>query len=418
MSRKLAAVIAFLASVSSAATESEQTQVATGLRGPTLHFKTDGTFKLALFCDMHFGEDIMGKDSKSVDFEKSILKLESPDMVVIDGDASSNYAAPWCAVVNAFCKYWFQTNWKRFTEPLESAGVPYAYTLGNHDRIPGPHPGSDAGNETGYAVPDHWIISEDALNPHSLTQDGPQAIHGASNYVVPVLGSDGKPVAYVWLLDSSDNDCMGVKGWGCVYPDQVEWYRQTSKLLAAKDGRAVPGVMFHHIPLVEVSAAWNDLSVPVNGTKSEEVCCFSVNTGLFAAIKEVGNIWGVFHGHDHNNDFVALYQGVHIGYGRKSGHGGYGGVVANSPGSRIIELRQLPDGSVAWDTWIRLESGEKLIQTNATRSATPQPKCCGLAGTSRDYGADMQAAVQVCRVYDEAAACRTAVGLDSNVLSV
>lgn len=376
---------------------------------PSLQLKSDSTFKLALFCDMHFGEDVNKKDGKSVAFERKILGLERPNLVVIDGDASSNYAAPSCHG-NA-CKHWFLSNWKRFTSQMELAGVPYAYTLGNHDRIPGPSPGSEAGNETNYAVPDRWIIDEDMFNPHALAEDGPDSIHGASNYVLPVHSSDGKPVAYVWMLDSSDNNCMGTKGWGCVYPDQVEWYRQTSKQLADKDGKVLPGVMFHHIPLVEVNAAWNDATVEVNGTKGEDVCCFSVNTGLFEAIKEVGNIWGVFHGHDHNNDFVAYYQGVYIGYGRKSGYGGYGGKVADRPGSRIIELTY-KDGLVSWETWIRLDSGEKVVQGKASRGR-PQSKCCGMALSSAPQTpTDKVLASQVCRVFDEAAACRVAAGLD------
>lgn len=386
--------------------------------GPALRVKSDGTFKLALFCDMHFGEDTVVKDANSVNFERALLRLESPDLVVIDGDASSNYAAPACNADNAFCKDWFLTNWKRFTEPMETAGVPYAYTLGNHDRIPGPTPGTDPGNETSYAVPDHWITSQDSTNPHSLTQDGPQGIHGASNYVLPILGASGKPVAYVWLLDSSDNNCQGTTGWGCVYPDQVDWYRQTSKQLAQQDGRVLPGVMFHHIPLDEVNIAWNDPTVEVYGTKGEDVCCFSVNTGLFAAIKEAGNIWGVFHGHDHNDDFVALYQGVLIGYGRKSGHGGYGGAVANLAGSRIIQLKSLPDGSVAWETWIRQETGEKIVQTATQGTRGAQQECCGMSLASREYQGDVQAATQACRIDDEAAACRVAVGLDEKTINV
>lgn len=386
--------------------------VATAGARPTLQLKPDGTFRIALFCDMHFGEDVNVKDNKSANFERHIIELESPDLVVIDGDASSNYAAPKsCQILDMSCKSWFEKNWVRFTEPLETAGVPYAYTLGNHDRIPGISPGHTPGIETTYAVPDHWIMNKDETNPHSLTQDGPESIHGASNYVLPVLGSDGKPVAYVWLLDSSDNDCMGTKGWGCVYPDQVEWFKRTSQELAVKDGKALPGVMFHHIPLDEIIAAWNDPNVEVNGTKGEDVCCFSENTGLFQAVKDAGNIWGVFHGHDHNNDFVALYQGVFIGFGRKSGYGGYGGPVADQAGSRIIELTRRADGSVTWGTWIREDTGAKVVQAPSKRGAA-QHKCCGTSSNLAPQEKHLSAATQACRTLDDAAACRAASGLE------
>ncbi|EER02442.1 hypothetical protein Pmar_PMAR021900, partial [Perkinsus marinus ATCC 50983] len=49
---------------------------------------------------------------------------------------------------------------------------------------------------------------------------------------------------------------------------------------------------------------------------------------LFAAALSHG-VSGIFHGHDHNNDFLARIdttsQTIHVGYGRKSGYGGYGG---------------------------------------------------------------------------------------------
>lgn len=383
---------------------------------PTLRVKQDGSFKLALFCDMHFGEKVEN-DVASVAFEKTMIKLESPDLVVIDGDGSSNYAAPGsCQNATAECMEWFESNWRNFTAPLEAAGVPYAYTLGNHDRIPSAASSKDKpGDESHYAVSDHYIMHKDEANPHAMSTDGPSNIHGASNYVLPILGKDGKPAAYVWLLDSNDNNCEGVTGWGCVYPDQVKWFQDMSKQLIAKDGQVVPGVMFHHIPMDEALTAWNDDTIEVNGSKQEGICCGSKNTGLFQAMKDIGNIWGVFFGHDHNNDYIALYEGIRIGYGRKSGHGGYGGAVANRPGSRVIQLTEKPDGSVSWETWIREEAGGKIGQSKATRKPDG-PKCCGMADTQQstarwNYGSDMVAAAQACRAFDDSNACRVASGL-------
>ena len=124
---------------------------------------------------------------------------------------------------------------------MESKGVPYAYSLGNHDRIPGPN-GTVGGNESSYYVSDHWIMQFDyEVNDQTCSLDGPSSISGASNYVLPVLGQDDKPAFYVWIFDSSDNTCEGKSGWGCVYPDQVKWYRNMSAKLSAQDGRMVPG---------------------------------------------------------------------------------------------------------------------------------------------------------------------------------
>lgn len=59
-----------------------------------------------------------------------------------------------------------------------------------------------------------------------------------------------------------------------------------------------------------------------------------MNTGIIAAMKEMclfhyvvnnrNNMLGVFAGHDHNDDFNVLYEGIYLGYGRKTGYGNYG----------------------------------------------------------------------------------------------
>eukprot|EP00931_Biecheleriopsis_adriatica_P079016 TRINITY_DN52432_c0_g1_i1.p1 TRINITY_DN52432_c0_g1~~TRINITY_DN52432_c0_g1_i1.p1 ORF type:complete len:478 (-),score=52.00 TRINITY_DN52432_c0_g1_i1:81-1514(-) len=387
---------------------------------PTLSVKPDGSFRLALFCDMHFGE-AGNKDDHSVQFQHTMLKLESPDLVIIDGDASSNYASHYCPF-KIGCHEFFHKNWLRFTAPFEQVGIPYAYTLGNHDRIPwhvlGPaHPGGP-GFERDYAVTDHWIMQlDETYSAQSVTQDGPASIHGASNYVVPVLGLDGKPAFYIWLLDSSDNNCLGIQGWGCVYPDQVAWFKNKSRHLKEQDGRVVPGIMFHHIPLPELLDAWNTDTVEINGTAGEEVCCFSANTGLFSAIKEAGNIWGVFHGHDHNNDFITRYEGIVIGFGRKSGYGGYGGILADKPGSRIIDVQLAGDGSVSWSTRVRLESGEVPVQSPIPpERRLQQRECCGMAASwgtgTRDSATNLTLAIHACRTEDDANMCRIASGLE------
>lgn len=382
---------------------------------PTLKVGPDGSFRLAIFCDMHFGESL-DRDKKSIKFQHRMIELEKPDLVVIDGDASSNYASPACPD-DYLCQQFYQENWLKFTHALEKTSTPYAYTLGNHDRIPGLNetPGGP-GFERRYAVRDHWIMHlDESLSPMSTSKDGPEDIHGASNYVLPVLGLDGSPALYIWLLDSSDNNCLGIHGWGCVYPDQVDWFRRTSQALKRRDGKVIPGVMFHHIPLPELNDVWNNHDIEVNGTKAEEICCFSTNTGLFDAIVNESSILAVFHGHDHNNDFIARHEGVVIGFGRKSGYGGYGGLLADRPGSRIMEFRFPHHGAVTWETWIRLETGERLEQQPVPPSERPtSPGCCGkdaLAVKTDNYDSHIIDANRACRVHDDTNMCRIATGL-------
>ena len=73
------------------------------------------------------------------------------------------------------------------------------------------------------------------------------------------------------------------------------------------------------------------------GTKGEEVCCWSVNTGLFAALKEDSTVEWIVSGHDHNNDYYGNYDGINLAFGRKTGYGSYG-PAGMLHGARVFEV--------------------------------------------------------------------------------
>jgi 3',5'-cyclic AMP phosphodiesterase CpdA len=57
------------------------------------------------------------------------------------------------------------------------------------------------------------------------------------------------------------------------------------------------------------------------------ICCAALNTGLYAAMKEMNDIKALWVGHDHKNDFYGDFYGITLGYGRKTGYGGYGPAI-------------------------------------------------------------------------------------------
>jgi hypothetical protein len=120
---------------------------------------------------------------------------------------------------------------------------------------------------------------------------------------------------------------------------QIEWYRKWVSKKAAEDD-LVPAIAFIHIPLPEMITMWNYHSTLGSQGDWDGVCCSSLNTGLFAAFKEFGEVRAIVSGHDHANDFIGEYQGVLLGYGRKSGYGGYF-KTGWSHGSRIARSHLL-----------------------------------------------------------------------------
>lgn len=115
-----------------------------------------------------------------------------------------------------------------------------------------------------------------------------------------LLSSDYNTTAFnLWIFDSGQDDCEGHSGWGCVYPDQVQWYEDTAKALATVN-QLPDSYAFFHIPLQEFMQPSYSNS-QCKGMKDESISCSSYNTGLFQAAKAIGDIKGFYCGHDHDN---------------------------------------------------------------------------------------------------------------------
>ena len=115
-------------------------------------------------------------------------------------------------------------------------------------------------------------------------------------------------------------------------------------------GELLPALAFCHIPLPEFNDVWDFHTC--RGVKGETICCPLINTGLFAAMVEAGDVMGLFCGHDHLNDFIGEVHGIRLAFGRATGYGGYG-LEEFARGARMVRLRA---GEHAFDTWLRLRA--------------------------------------------------------------
>lgn len=293
-----------------------------------LRFRPDGTFKIAQFTDTHY---IHG-DARSDTVIKNIrhvMEAERPDLVMLTGDVI--YGKP------------AEQSLRDVLDAVAAFNVPFGIVFGNHD------------DEQGLDRAALLRIAQ--TYPTNVTRTEP-GIHGSSNYVLTLARHDGTDTAAViYAIDSNAySQIGGVKGYDYVRSDQVEWYRRTSRsLTAANGGTPRPAYAFFHIPLPEYSEAVADDEAPFIGTRKERVCAPALNSGLFAAMKECGDVRATFVGHDHSNDYAVLWHGILLAYGRYSG----GNTVYNDlpNGARLIELHE--DGQ-RFDTWVRLADGQVL----------------------------------------------------------
>lgn len=61
---------------------------------------------------------------------------------------------------------------------------------------------------------------------------------------------------------------------------------------------------------------------------------------MFAAMKEAGDVMGMFVGHDHDNDYAVMWKDILLAYGRFTGGNTEYNHLPN--GARIIVLDEVP----------------------------------------------------------------------------
>jgi len=97
------------------------------------------------------------------------------------------------------------------------------------------------------------------------------------------------------------------------------------------------------------------------GHKFDDVCCPRLNSGLLAAMVEMGDVVGAFVGHDHVNDFWGMHHGIRLCYGRATGYNTYGR-EGFPRGARIIQLRR---DTHRFTSWLRLDDGSVVREQPA-----------------------------------------------------
>lgn len=286
-------------------------------------FNNNGEFKILQLTDTHIA---VGKNNQQhvMDLLTTLVKEETPDLVVFTGDVitDSDNPKPCYEIFEAFFK---------------ARQIPWAVTLGNHD----------AENE----MPRNDVASIlDGLD-YCINQSVDN-LKGA-NFLYEVKSSTATNTkAILYFLDSQDYSTIKprVDGYGWFSTDQVVWYKEQSQKFIEENKDTIPALAFFHIPLPEYTDAWNNGKV--FGYKKEPECCPKINSGMFAAMVEQGDVMGTFVGHDHVNDYVASYYNIALTYGRASGaENSYGDLMQ---GGRVIVLKE---GKRTFDTWIREKDG-------------------------------------------------------------
>ena len=298
---------------------------------PELTFSKKGKFKIVQFTDVHIQYNNKASDAAFACINE-VLEAEQPHLVIFTGDVV--YAAPADKGV------------RKMLEQVSKRQIPFVVTFGNHD--------------------DEYDLTRtqlyDLIRTLPYNQLPDRGNLSSPDYVLTVKSSTAhsKDAALVYCLDSrSYSTVQGVKGYDSFTFDQIDWYRkQSAAYKVANNKNPLPAVAFFHIPLPEYNeAASNELAI-LRGTRMEKACAPQLNTGMFAAMKEAGDVMGIFVGHDHDNDYAVMWHNILLAYGRYTG----GNTVYNHlpNGARVIELNE---GERTFSTWIRQMNGAVIDHT-------------------------------------------------------
>jgi len=306
----------------------------------TLRFHPDGTFRILMISDFHAGTRRNPKLARGID---ALVEYAKPDLVLLGGDQ----AAGKC--FDVFDEQTLYEYLEAVLEPVHARGIPWAHVFGNHDREAG------MSNARQQAVYERFALC--------LSSAGPDGVSGVGNYCLPVLSPGDDSAAYhIWAMDSGreitdyieafslpDDEKIILPscfGYGKVQAsplfDQVLWYYNESARLEKRYGRKIPAVMAMHVPIIEFCLVTrNPEECGMAGCAREEVFCSEMNSGLFMACLQRGDVKGIFCGHEHLNDFQGRYCGITLAYDSCVGYD----MSAHDDmrGGRVIELHE--DGS-------------------------------------------------------------------------
>lgn len=305
-----------------------------------LKFNSNGEFKIVQFTDTHI-DLIKGANLEVYNTIKEVLNIEKPDLVVLTGDIVTQDDP--------------HQAYRNLAQIFDDLHIPWTMVFGNHD------------SESNFS---RKQLAELLYSLPMCVNNDVRTIQGNSNFVLPVTGKEKKAEALLYCLDSNTYSTLkpAVDGYGWFSFSQVEWYRNTSEIYTqGNKGKPLPALAFFHIPLPEYTQAWNGKNTKVFGVKNEDECSPQINTGMFAAMVLGGDVMGTFVGHDHINDYIGVYCGIALAYGRVS-------KIMRDPikdpmaGGRVIVLTE---GQRRFHTWIREKGGKKVLECRWPDSFKP-----------------------------------------------
>ncbi|KAH7317119.1 Metallo-dependent phosphatase-like protein [Stachybotrys elegans] len=371
--------------------------------GEALTFSPEGTFQIAIFEDLHYGEAPATygptQDALTTRTVAGILDAETADFVVINGDTISRDN-----LMSNSTGYLDQA-----LTPFLERNLTWAMLYGNHE------------SNRARNVEDVFAREQRYPNARTRSMLSDHQRVGVTNYYLPVFGADCpsgcgcEPELIIWFFDSrggfnyNETNDQGAQvtreTW--VHPGVIEWFVTERESIASKYTRTIPSLAFVHIPIhayyaIQTGPGVDPQRNPGANTnfeigQSAGFCSDGVRNGtcpyggldipFMQSLVTTPGLMGLFVAHLHGNSWCYKWtdetlpgypvqpdsKGINICFGQRSG---FGGSYEAQRGSRQVLLRQ--DGIIngEFETWVRLQTGEVVgeVSLNATYNEDIYPE--------------------------------------------
>ena len=287
-----------------------------------LHAVPGRPFRVLQLTDFHndVSDELTARTCRDVE---AMVRQFCPDLLAVTGDI-------WCGEDKPELAPELM---RRDLEFLESLGIPWAFTWGNHDYC---------GN---WEVDSRLIASA----PHAVAPKG----DGQGNYRIEVRA----------LSDAAwDLYFLNSRAWSFL-PGDLEWLEAEAGRVRARRGLQTPAIAFFHIPLEQYEIA--RVEGRVTGIALEDVAFWGNTRECFEPFRRVGTIKACFVGHSHVNDYYVEEDGIVLAYGRATGYGGYGDGQLRK-GAKLLEL-DLESQHFEFRTVFADGSEEGLVERGGTQ---------------------------------------------------
>lgn len=330
------------------------------------YFISDRDFKVMHLTDIHIGGGFMSKtvDEKALNAVATMITAEKPDLVIATGDIA--FPVPYMA--GTFNNH---SGAKAFANLMESLGVYWTVTFGNHDAEPYSY----------FSRENMGEFYENKEYSHCLFLSGPEEVDGIGNHVIEIKNSDGIIAQGLVMIDSQayvKNDIItSIRGdYDNIHDNQVEWYEAEIKRMNKENAEAIKAIQgdengglwesfgtvktlaFFHIPLPEMADAWisfeeggfadtEDFSFidGILGEGGRRIYCGLGEDNMFEKMLEMNSTKAMFNGHDHYNSTTFEYKGIQFSYGYSIDYFAYSGIDKEGSQRGCTMITCKPDSS-------------------------------------------------------------------------